>query len=113
VSNALRYTPAGGKVTINAGRENGLIQVSVTDSGRGIPPEALESIFDKFVQVRQSTESTPGSVGLGLAIAKEVVEAHGGKIWVTSAVGKGSTFVFTIPLERETQHEQADSHENF
>jgi PAS domain S-box-containing protein len=100
VSNALRYTPAGGKVTINAGRENGLIQVSVTDSGRGIPAEALESIFDKFVQVRQSTESTPGSVGLGLAIAKEVVEAHGGRIWVTSTMGKGSTFVFTIPLER-------------
>jgi signal transduction histidine kinase len=107
VSNALRYTPAGGKVTINAGRENGLIQVSVADSGRGIPAEALESIFDKFVQVRQSTESTPGSVGLGLAIAKEVVEAHGGKIWVTSEVGKGSTFIFTIPLERETQHVQA------
>jgi signal transduction histidine kinase len=107
VSNALRYTPAGGKVTICAGRENGLIQVSVADSGRGIPAEALDSIFDKFVQVRQSTESTPGSVGLGLAIAKEVVEAHGGKIWVTSEVGKGSTFVFTIPLEREAQREQA------
>ncbi|MGH7600477.1 MAG: sensor histidine kinase, partial [bacterium] len=101
VSNALRYTPAGGKVTINAGRENGVIQVSVADSGRGIPPEALEAIFDKFVQVRQSTDSTPGSVGLGLAIAKEVVEAHGGRIWVTSEVGKGSTFVFTIPLARE------------
>jgi two-component system, NtrC family, sensor histidine kinase KinB len=101
VSNALRYTPAGGKVTISAGRENGLIQVSVADSGRGIPAEALDSIFDKFVQVRQSTESTPGSVGLGLAIAREVVEAHGGRIWVTSAVGKGSTFMFTIPLARE------------
>ena len=102
VSNALRYTPAGGKVTISAGRENGVVQVSVADSGRGIPAEALDSIFDKFVQVRQSTESTPGSVGLGLAIAREVVEAHGGRIWVTSEVGKGSTFVFTIPLARET-----------
>lgn len=102
VSNALRYTPAGGKVTITAGRENGLIQVSVADSGRGIPPEKMESIFDKFVQVRQATESTPGSVGLGLAIAKEVVEAHGGRIWVTSEMGKGSTFVFTIPLARDT-----------
>jgi signal transduction histidine kinase len=101
VSNALRYTPAKGKVTINAGRENGMIQISVADSGRGIPAEALETIFEKFVQVRQSTESTPGSVGLGLAIAKEVVEAHGGKIWVTSEMGKGSTFVFTIPLARE------------
>lgn len=100
VSNALRYTPAKGKVTISAGRENGMIQISVADSGRGIPAEALETIFEKFVQVRQSTESTPGSVGLGLAIAKEVVEAHGGKIWVTSEMGKGSTFMFTIPLEQ-------------
>jgi signal transduction histidine kinase len=98
VSNALRYTPAGGKVTISAERENGTIQISVADSGRGIPAEALDSIFEKFVQVKQSADSTPGSVGLGLAIAKEVVEAHGGKIWVTSEVGKGSTFSFTIPF---------------
>jgi signal transduction histidine kinase len=62
----------------------------------------VEVIFDKFVQVKQATESTPGSVGLGLAIAKEVVEAHGGKIWVESAVGQGSTFYFTIPLSRRS-----------
>jgi PAS domain S-box-containing protein len=101
VGNALRYTPNGGKVKISAERENGVVQVSVADSGRGIPAEALDSIFEKFVQVKQPADSTPGSVGLGLAIAKEVVEAHGGKIWVTSEVGKGSTFAFTIPLERE------------
>lgn len=98
VSNALRYTPAGGKILIRAARENGEVQISVADSGRGISAEALESIFEKFVQVKQPTDSTPGSVGLGLAIAKEVVEAHGGKIWVTSEIGKGSTFSFTIPL---------------
>jgi PAS domain S-box-containing protein len=103
VSNALRYTPAGGKVTIGATSENGMIQISVEDSGRGIPAEALESIFEKFVQVKQPADSTPGSVGLGLAIAKEVVEAHGGKIWVASEMGKGSMFAFTIPLEREAQ----------
>ena len=107
VSNALRYTPAGGKITISAGRENGMAQISVADSGRGIPAEALDSIFEKFVQVKQSTDSTPGSVGLGLAIAKEVVEAHGGKIWVTSEVGKGSTFSFAIPLTREAHNEHA------
>jgi PAS domain S-box-containing protein len=101
VSNALRYTPAKGKVTISAERENGMVQVSVADSGRGIPSEALESIFEKFVQVKQPADATPGSVGLGLAIAREVVEAHGGEIWVKSEVGKGSTFAFTIPLERE------------
>ncbi|MDZ7291980.1 MAG: ATP-binding protein [candidate division KSB1 bacterium] len=100
VNNALRHTPAGGKVMITAGREDGLVRVSVQDTGRGIPAEALESIFEKFVQVKEPTESTPGSVGLGLAIAKEVVEAHGGKIQVTSEVGKGSTFSFTIPIVR-------------
>jgi len=107
VSNALRYTPAGGKVTISAGREDGMAQISVADSGRGIPAEALETIFEKFVQVKQSHDATPGSVGLGLAIAKEVVEAHGGRIWVTSEMGKGSTFFFTIPLLQETQPERA------
>jgi signal transduction histidine kinase len=106
VGNALRYTPNGGKVTIRAARDNGAVQVSVADSGRGIPTEALDTIFEKFVQVKQLADATPGSVGLGLAIAKEVVEAHGGKIWVTSEVGKGSTFAFTIPLEREIRREQ-------
>jgi len=100
VSNALRYTEAGGKVTISAVQEEDAIQVSVTDSGRGIPREALDTIFEKFVQVKQSSDSTPGSVGLGLAIAREVIESYGGKIWVESEMGKGSTFYFTIPLER-------------
>jgi signal transduction histidine kinase len=102
VSNALRYTPPDGRVTIRSERVDDSIRFSVADSGRGIPPDAVEVIFDKFVQVKQATESTPGSVGLGLAIAKEVVEAHGGKIWVESIVGKGSTFFFTIPLSRQS-----------
>jgi len=98
VSNALRYTPDGGRIRITATREGETVRVSVTDTGRGIPPEALQSIFEKFVQLKQPTESTPGSVGLGLAIAKEVVEAHDGRIWVESEVGKGSTFSFTVPF---------------
>ena len=97
VSNALRYTPMDGTVTIHAVAAGNCVQVSVSDSGRGIPADAIEVIFDKFVQVKQSTDATPGSVGLGLAIAKEVVEAHGGKIWVESSMGQGSTFFFTIP----------------
>ncbi|MBM4161378.1 MAG: cell wall metabolism sensor histidine kinase WalK [Ignavibacteria bacterium] len=96
-SNALRYTPPNGKVTIRCSIVNDAVQISVADSGRGIPADAIEMIFDKFVQVKQASDSLPGSVGLGLAIAKEVVEAHGGKIWVESAVEKGSTFYFTIP----------------
>ena len=73
--------------------------MSVSDTGPGIPPEARMSIFDKFVQIKEATETTPGSVGLGLAIAREVVEAHKGRIWVESAEGKGSTFYVTIPFK--------------
>jgi len=97
VSNALRYTPSDGTVTIHSDLLDDSVRISVKDSGRGIPPDAVEVIFDKFVQIKQSTDATPGSVGLGLAIAKEVVEAHGGKIWVESSMGQGSTFFFTIP----------------
>lgn len=102
VSNALRYTPPDGHVTIRSDLVDDSVRLSVADSGRGIPPDAVEVIFDKFVQVKQATESTPGSVGLGLAIAKEVVEAHGGRIWVESIVGHGSTFFFTVPLSRQS-----------
>jgi signal transduction histidine kinase len=84
-------------VTIHSDVVSDSVRLSVRDSGRGIPRDAVELIFDKFVQVKQASDATPGSVGLGLAIAKEVVEAHGGKIWVESSVGEGSTFYFTIP----------------
>lgn len=96
--NALRHTDSGGRVTIRAAATEWDIRVCVSDTGRGIPPEHLRTIFDKFVQVRDSTVSTPGSVGLGLAIAKEIVKAHGGDIWVESEVGKGSSFTFALPL---------------
>ncbi|HVN49079.1 MAG TPA: ATP-binding protein [Bacteroidota bacterium] len=99
LNNALRHTDAGGQVMIFAQREkNDLLLVAVKDTGHGIPPEYQESIFDKFVQVKSSTETTPGSVGLGLAIAREAVEAHGGRMWVQSQVGIGSTFFFTLPI---------------
>jgi PAS domain S-box-containing protein len=97
LSNALRYTDTGGKVQLTAKEEKEGLFVAVTDTGHGIPRENLETVFDKFVQVKSSTETTPGSVGLGLAIAREVVEAHGGRIWVESQMGVGSTFFFTIP----------------
>jgi len=72
----------------------------VEDTGHGISPENLEKVFDKFVQIKQSSDSTPGSVGLGLAIAKEIVEVYGGKIWATSVSGKGSTFSVTLPVSK-------------
>jgi two-component system, NtrC family, sensor histidine kinase KinB len=98
VNNALRYTDAGGIVEISAFTQNGTIIVQVKDSGRGIAAENLGKIFDKFVQVKQSFDPTPGSVGLGLAISKEIVELYGGKIWVTSEMSKGSTFSFRLPI---------------
>jgi len=97
-NNALRYTDAGGSVEISAALEGNSVLVRVKDTGRGIPPEFREKIFDKFVQIKQAYDTTPGSVGLGLAIAKDIVELYGGKIWVTSEVQKGSTFSFQLPL---------------
>lgn len=97
ISNALRYTDPGGRVTIAVQPDNEMILFTVSDTGRGIPPDALESIFEKFIQIKQGNDTTPGSVGLGLAIARQVVEAHGGRIWVESELGKGSKFHFTLP----------------
>jgi len=104
VNNALRYTDAGGRVEIRARCEDQSILLEVSDTGRGIAPEYLDKIFDKFVQVKQSLDTTPGSVGLGLTIAKKIVEMYGGRIWVNSTLNKGSTFALRLPLP---QHELA------
>jgi signal transduction histidine kinase len=74
------------------------VEVSVADTGPGIAPDESNKIFDEFYQVRQSGEKKSRGVGLGLAISKKLVEMHGGKIWVESVVGKGSTFSFTVPV---------------
>jgi len=100
LNNALRHTPEGGRVEIHAAANAEELLISVTDTGSGIPLEAQSTIFDKFVQIKKESETTPGSVGLGLAIAKQVVEAHGGRIWVESEPGHGSAFHFTLPLRR-------------
>ena len=99
VGNALQYTPAGGRVTISAEARSREVQVSVTDTGIGIPPEHLAHIFDRFYRVDKSrSRQAGGGSGIGLTIAKYFVEAHGGKISVES-VGEnlGSTFRFTLP----------------
>jgi signal transduction histidine kinase len=98
VTNALKFTDSGGQVCVRAEEKDGSILVEVEDTGHGIAEENLGKIFDKFVQVKQISDATPGSVGLGLAIAKEIVEAYGGRIWAKSEVGKGSTFSFVLPL---------------
>jgi signal transduction histidine kinase len=96
LDNAIKFTPEGGRVTIEAKREKDDILVAVTDTGVGIPKEAIPRLFERFYKVDYSL---PGS-GLGLNICKRVVEMHGGRIWVESELGKGSTFFFTLPLKR-------------
>jgi len=103
LSNALRFTDSGGSVHLTAKEEEDRLLVTVSDTGYGIPREHQETVFDKFVQVKSPTDTTPGSVGLGLAIAREVVEAHGGRIWLESTVGVGSKFFFTLPIENQSE----------
>jgi two-component system sensor histidine kinase BaeS len=98
VANALRHTPAGGTVDVLAGLDGGSVAVVVRDTGVGIEPGLLSQVFDRFAKAPESRGS-----GLGLAIASGLVEAHGGTITVTSALGEGSTFRFTLPLDRDAR----------
>ena len=100
--NALQYTPEGGRITISAKRIDNEVQISVSDTGVGIPPEHLSHIFDRFYRVDKSrSRQSGGGSGIGLTIARALVEAHGGRIWAESAgEGQGSTFGFTIPVEK-------------
>ena len=97
VSNAVKYTPAGGSVAVRAWSEDNYIKVKVSDTGIGIPQEALPRIFDEFYRARNAKAVEKEGTGLGLAIAKDVVEQHGGHISVKSVVGEGSTFYVTLP----------------
>jgi PAS domain S-box-containing protein len=94
VGNAVKFTPRGGRVTVCAERIDGEVRFGVIDTGPGIPPEQVPHIFGRFWQAKPSDRR---GIGLGLAIAKGIVEAHGGRIWVESHVGLGSTFYFTLP----------------
>jgi len=97
ISNALKYSPEGGKITFSLTEQEKQIIVSVSDNGVGIPKENLEKVFDRFYRVDKARTRKLGGTGLGLAIAKEMVEAHGGKIWATSKEGKGTRISFTLP----------------
>ena len=99
LSNAVKFTPAGGGVDVTAARADGEVRVSVADTGPGIPPEDRERIFGEFQQGEAGLARREGT-GLGLALSKRLVELHGGRIWVDSEPGKGSTFVFTLPARR-------------
>jgi signal transduction histidine kinase len=97
VSNSLRHTPAQGSVTIHAQMQPDAVRVEIADTGEGIPPEDLPYVFDRFYRAEKSRSRSTGGAGLGLAIAKGIVEAHGGRIGVRSTPGQGATFTFTLP----------------
>jgi two-component system, NtrC family, sensor kinase len=99
LSNAVKFTPAGGEINVSAAQVDGEVQVSVRDTGPGIAPDDQQRIFEEFQQAEAGKAQREGT-GLGLALSRRLVELHGGRIWVDSALGQGSTFTFTLPLER-------------
>ena len=103
LSNAVKFTPEGGRIGIKARQADGSVEISVSDTGIGIAPEDQPKIFEEFRQVGGDYAHKVEGTGLGLTLAKKFVELHGGKIWVESEVGKGSTFTFSLP-------QQANSH---
>ncbi len=97
LSNAVKFTPEGGRIGVKAGLADGAVEISVSDTGIGIAPKDQEAIFEEFRQVGSDEARKVEGTGLGLTLTKKFVEMHGGRIWVESEVGKGSTFRFTLP----------------
>jgi signal transduction histidine kinase len=110
VGNALKFTPSRGEVSVSIEVAEDTVCVRVQDSGPGILPQHRQRIFDKFARVQN--QDGMGGIGLGLAFCRLAVEAHGGRIWVESTEGQGSTFAFTLPLLKTSGgHETHDSTE--
>ncbi len=108
IHNAVKFTPEGGEIIVSAGLRDGMLRVSVRDTGVGITAEELPRIFERFYKTDAARRSA-GS-GLGLAIAKHIVQAHGGTIWAESTPGHGTTFSFTIPLATPPDGAPAPEH---
>jgi len=99
LSNAIKFTPEGGRINVQAVLREATVEVSVSDTGVGIAPEDREAIFEEFRQVGTTAMKVEGT-GLGLTLSRKFIELHGGRIWVESQVGVGSTFTFTLPVRR-------------
>jgi signal transduction histidine kinase len=108
IANALKFTPAGGTVTVSLKGTSDEVILQVTDTGIGIPEEHMERVFDRFYQVDGTTRRRHGGSGLGLALVKEIVESHGGSVTVESMVGKGSTFSVRLPAAKADREEVKD-----
>lgn len=105
ISNAMKYSPEGGTITYRLKERGDWLEVSISDQGMGIPKENLGKIFDRFYRVDGARTRKLGGTGLGLAIAREIIKAHGGRIWAASEIGKGTTIYFTLPLDSEQEDE--------
>jgi signal transduction histidine kinase len=97
VSNAVKFAPVEGRVDVSARLDDGQVEVAVADTGPGIAPAELETIFEEFKQAMNGKRADEGT-GLGLPLSRKLVELHGGRLWVDSAAGNGSTFRFTLPV---------------
>jgi signal transduction histidine kinase len=100
LTNAVKFTPDGGRIKISARREADELMVAVHDTGIGIAPEDQQAVFEEFRQVGRNYTNKQEGTGLGLTLTRKFVELHGGRIWLESELGKGSTFMFTIPAKR-------------
>jgi two-component system, NtrC family, sensor kinase len=109
LSNALKFTPEGGQIGVRAELRDGTAEISVTDTGVGIAPEHQEAVFEEFRQVGAASKMVEGT-GLGLAISRKFIELHGGRIWLESQVGLGSTFAFTLPLTIDQPRKDLRAH---
>jgi signal transduction histidine kinase len=98
ISNAIKYSPNGGDVRVFVSHDESMATICVADQGLGIPEESLTKLFQEFYRVERETHANIKGTGLGLSITKELIEAHGGKVWVKSKLGVGSQFFFSIPL---------------
>jgi signal transduction histidine kinase len=99
VSNAVKFTPSGGRVEVSARRHDGVVEIAVADTGVGIPAADQERIFEEFQQGRAGAGGAVEGTGLGLTLSRRFVELHGGRLWVESEPGSGTTFRFTLPAE--------------
>ena len=99
MSNAIKFTPKKGRIIVSACKKEGMLEIKVSDNGIGLSKEDQEKIFMPFIQADSSTARGYGGAGLGLYIVKNFIDLHGGKIWVDSEVGEGSTFTFNLPID--------------
>jgi signal transduction histidine kinase len=106
VKNSLQFTEAGGRVTVRIREDSGCFEVSVADNGIGIPAKDLPRVFERFFQVETHLTRRYGGMGLGLSVAKAMIELHGGRIWLESEEGKGSTFIFLLPIEQSQRQSE-------